>query len=102
MTLRMQLVLAFLLLAVVPLAGVTVYSYVTSQRVLRRAIEAESGALAEGIGRILRREVSWESLRESAHHRQTDCYSDIKMARDVARMYDNILDRQHSKTNWSQ
>lgn len=50
MKLRAQLVLALLLLAVVPLAGMTIYSYVTSQRVLRRAVEAEARALAEGMG----------------------------------------------------
>lgn len=47
MKLRAQLVLAFFLLAVVPLTGVTVYSYVTSQRAFRRAVEVEAGVLAE-------------------------------------------------------
>jgi len=32
MSLRTRLILAFLLLAVVPLTGVTLYSYVTTQR----------------------------------------------------------------------
>src|SRR5260221_4047418 len=47
MKLRTQLALAFLLLAVLPLTGVTVYSYVASQRAFRKAVEAEAGALAE-------------------------------------------------------
>jgi serine phosphatase RsbU (regulator of sigma subunit) len=47
MKLRTQLILAFLLLSVVPLSGVTVYSYVASQRAFRRAVEAEAWALAE-------------------------------------------------------
>src|SRR5260221_11166917 len=47
MKLRTELVLAFLLLAVLPLTGVTVYSYVASQRAFRKAVEAEAGALAE-------------------------------------------------------
>jgi serine phosphatase RsbU (regulator of sigma subunit) len=47
MKLRTQLVLAFLLLAVLPLTGVTVYSYIASQRAFRKAVEAEAGALAE-------------------------------------------------------
>jgi serine phosphatase RsbU (regulator of sigma subunit) len=47
MSLRARLVLAFLLLAVVPLTGVTLYSYVTTQRAFRKAVEAEAAALAE-------------------------------------------------------
>ena len=47
MSLRARLILAFLLLAVVPLTGVTLYSYVTTQRAFRRAVEAEAAALAD-------------------------------------------------------
>jgi serine phosphatase RsbU (regulator of sigma subunit) len=47
MKLRTQLILAFLLLSVAPLSGVTVYSYVSSQRAFRRAVAVEGGALAE-------------------------------------------------------
>ena len=46
MKLRTQLVLAFLLLSVVPLAGLVSYSYVSSLRVFRRAVWAESQSLA--------------------------------------------------------
>jgi serine phosphatase RsbU (regulator of sigma subunit) len=46
MKLRMQLILAFLLLAVVPLATVSLYSYNSSLRALRQAAEAESERLA--------------------------------------------------------
>jgi len=46
MRLRTQLSLAFLLLAVVPLFGMTLYSYWASQQAFRRAVEAEAGALA--------------------------------------------------------
>jgi serine phosphatase RsbU (regulator of sigma subunit) len=49
-TLRTRLARAFLLLAVVPLAVVTVFSYLTSRRVVRVAIEAEASAVAEGMG----------------------------------------------------
>lgn len=45
MRLRTQLALAFLLLAVLPLTGVTVYSFIASQRAFRKAVEAEAGAL---------------------------------------------------------
>ena len=47
MKVRTQLVLAFLLLAVVPLAGLVAYSYVSSLGAFKRAVEAESSALAE-------------------------------------------------------
>jgi serine phosphatase RsbU (regulator of sigma subunit) len=53
MRLRTQLVLAFFLLAVVPLAGVTVFSYLTTLRAFRGAVEAETRTLAEDMGRRL-------------------------------------------------
>jgi serine phosphatase RsbU (regulator of sigma subunit) len=46
MSLRVRLVLAFLLLAVVPLSGLTLQSYLTSRRALRRAVEAEAAERA--------------------------------------------------------
>ena len=46
MRLRTQLALAFFLLAVVPLLGVTVYTYQSSLRAYRRAVIAEAEALA--------------------------------------------------------
>jgi len=45
MTLRTQLVLVLLLLAVVPLLGVTLYTYQGSLRAYTRAVEAEAEAL---------------------------------------------------------
>jgi serine phosphatase RsbU (regulator of sigma subunit) len=47
MTLRTQLVLAFVLLAVVPMLGVTIYSYLGSKRVYMGVVDAESAALAD-------------------------------------------------------
>ena len=47
MRLRTQLMLAFLLLAVVPLGVITLYSYESSARALRRTVETESARLAE-------------------------------------------------------
>ena len=49
MRLRTQLALAFLLLAVLPLTGVTVYSFVASQRAFRKAVEEEVGALTQAM-----------------------------------------------------
>lgn len=46
MSVRTQLVLALSLLAIVPLAGLTVYSYHSSQAAFRRAVEAEAAELA--------------------------------------------------------
>ena len=46
MRLRTQLALALLLLAVLPLLGVTLYTYQTSLRAYRRAVMAEAEALA--------------------------------------------------------
>jgi serine phosphatase RsbU (regulator of sigma subunit) len=44
--LRTQLAIAFLLLAVVPLLGVTLYTWLGSQRAFRQAVAAEAGDLA--------------------------------------------------------
>jgi serine phosphatase RsbU (regulator of sigma subunit) len=46
MRLRTQLAIAFFLLAVVPLLGVTLYTWQGSQRTFRRGVEAEAGDLA--------------------------------------------------------
>ena len=53
MKVRAQLILAFLLLAVVPLAGIVAYSYVSSQDAFRRAVEVESRSLAGEMGEQL-------------------------------------------------
>jgi serine phosphatase RsbU (regulator of sigma subunit) len=44
--LRTQLAIAFFVLAVLPLSGLTLYSYLGSQRAIRRAVQAEAGVLA--------------------------------------------------------
>lgn len=51
MRLRTKLVLAFLLLSVVPLLAATVYSYVSSIRAFRRAVEAEASTMAVQMSR---------------------------------------------------
>ena len=50
MRLRTRLALALLLLSVVPLAVITVYSYTSNTRAFRRAVEAESSAVAADMG----------------------------------------------------
>jgi serine phosphatase RsbU (regulator of sigma subunit) len=47
MSLRARLTWAFFLLAVVPLSGVALYSYATTERAFRRAVEVEAAALAD-------------------------------------------------------
>jgi serine phosphatase RsbU (regulator of sigma subunit) len=51
--LRTRLLLAFFLLAVVPLAGVTIYGHVSTRRAFEQAVKAESQAVAEDMGRRL-------------------------------------------------
>jgi serine phosphatase RsbU (regulator of sigma subunit) len=50
MTLRRRLALAFFLLAVVPLAGLTILGFVSSERAFQRAAEAETRDLARRMG----------------------------------------------------
>ncbi len=53
MKVRTQLLIAFLVLAVLPLSGIVLYSYLSSQQAFRRAVAAESRLLAEETGRRL-------------------------------------------------
>src|SRR5690349_8739071 len=45
MRIRTQLIVAFLLLAILPLSGIVLYSYVSSLRAVRRTAEVEAGSL---------------------------------------------------------
>jgi serine phosphatase RsbU (regulator of sigma subunit) len=51
MTLRTRLTLAFFAISVVPLAAVTLFSYASSERALRRAAEQQADELAVDLGR---------------------------------------------------
>jgi serine phosphatase RsbU (regulator of sigma subunit) len=53
MSLRLRLVLLYLVLAVLPLAGITVYYYLSSERALREAVAAEGRSLAADMTRRL-------------------------------------------------
>ncbi len=44
MKIRTQLIIAFLLLAIVPLTGIVLYSFLSSRAAVRRAVEAEASA----------------------------------------------------------
>jgi serine phosphatase RsbU (regulator of sigma subunit) len=50
MRVRTQLSLAFLLLAVAPLAGIILYSYTASERAFREAVQAEAQGLVDEVG----------------------------------------------------
>lgn len=47
MKIRTQIVLAFLLLSVLPLTGLVLYSYLSSQRAVRQVMESEAAELAQ-------------------------------------------------------
>lgn len=49
MKIRTQIVLAFLLLSVLPLTGLVLYSYVSSQRAVRQVMESEAAELAQAM-----------------------------------------------------
>ncbi len=53
MKLRARLILAFLLLAVIPLAGLVTYSYVSSRRAFRSAVESEARTQSEAMSHRL-------------------------------------------------
>jgi glycosyltransferase involved in cell wall biosynthesis len=48
-------------------------------------------ALAEAIGRFISREVSWNKLGSGALLRHAECFSDRRMASEVAAVYDRVL-----------
>ncbi len=52
---------------------------------------ANPSALAAAIGRFVTREVSWNELGSGALMRHAECFSDVRMAADVAQVYDRVL-----------
>ncbi len=52
---------------------------------------ANPSALAAAIGRFVTREVSWNELGSGALMRHAECFSEVRMAADVARVYDRVL-----------
>jgi serine phosphatase RsbU (regulator of sigma subunit) len=108
MRLGIKLALVFLLLAVLPLAWITIYSYRASDAAVRKAVEAESGALAEEMGSRMaatRRELSYRverlgnfpfpqlmALKDQKIDTQSNPYMAKLMAEigDVAPMVDSI------------
>jgi len=62
MRIRSQLVVALLVLAILPLAGIVLYSYTSSLRAVRQAVEAEAGELAQDM------EVRMDSVQQDLEH----------------------------------
>jgi serine phosphatase RsbU (regulator of sigma subunit) len=62
-SLRARLILAFLLMAVVPLLGVTVFSYVSSRRAFESVVAAETATLTEEMERRM------EAVKSDLHER---------------------------------
>ena len=52
------------------------------------------GALAEAIARFVAGEVSWQALSSGALLRHAECFSDVRMAAEVAGVYDDVLARK--------
>ncbi len=52
---------------------------------------ADAGALAVAIGRFVSGEVCWKEMSSMALARHAQCFSDVRMAAGVARVYDMVL-----------
>jgi glycosyltransferase involved in cell wall biosynthesis len=52
-----------------------------------------SHSLSAALGAVFEGKFNWQQLRESAHRRQADVFSDVAMARGVAKVYDEVLGR---------
>jgi glycosyltransferase involved in cell wall biosynthesis len=53
----------------------------------------DSQSLTFALTRIIKHKISWSQLRKNAFQRQAGYYSDTRMARDVAKLYDKIIIR---------
>ena len=52
---------------------------------------SDAAALAGAISRFVRGDVSWEAISAAAVRRHADRFSDVRMAAEVARVYDTVL-----------
>ncbi len=57
------------------------------------AMPGDAASLAGSIARFVRREVDWEQMRSNALARHAEAFSDRSMAEGVARVYQDLLDR---------
>ena len=57
----------------------------------------DSRSLAGEVARLIRGEVDWCGLRETAHRRQARFFSDRSMAQGVAQVYEKVLDGKSTR-----
>jgi serine phosphatase RsbU (regulator of sigma subunit) len=87
MKIRTQLVLAFLLLSVLPLTGIVLYSYASSQRAVRKVVEAEAEELTQEMnGRM--------STIRAELGRSAERVGEMQMASLVDRQVEEELERE--------
>jgi serine phosphatase RsbU (regulator of sigma subunit) len=72
--LRTQLAIAFFVLAVLPLSGITLYTYAGSQRAIRRAVQAEASLLATEMSTRVELVADELEARISAMRRRPSAY----------------------------
>lgn len=80
----------------VPVVGTRVEGVPEAIRHEVDGLIAEPGSaasLADALARIVRGEVSWQALREHAHRRHAEQFSDRSMAAGVAEVYRQVLER---------
>lgn len=103
MKIRTQIVLAFLLLSVLPLTGLVLYSYVSSQRAVRQVMESEAAELAKEmngrmtevraeLGRGVERvgEIPMAALREAGEVKVPDPEKLVEAMGETAPLLDSI------------
>jgi glycosyltransferase involved in cell wall biosynthesis len=64
------------------------------------AAPGDAAGLARAIEQVVRGAVDWAALRESAHQRQAEQFSDASMAAGVAAVYDAVLCEQRKRKSW--
>jgi glycosyltransferase involved in cell wall biosynthesis len=52
---------------------------------------SQPAALADAIARFVSGDVSWQAISSHALLRHAECFSDVRMASEVARVYDDVL-----------
>ena len=92
MKIRTQLVLAFLLLSVLPLTGIVLYSYASSQRAVRKVVEAEAEELTQEMnGRMSTIRAELGRSAERVGEMQIASLTDREAAEQLEREFPEVL-----------
>ncbi|HEX5718520.1 MAG TPA: SpoIIE family protein phosphatase [Thermoanaerobaculia bacterium] len=92
MKIRTQLVLAFLLLSVLPLTGIVLYSYASSQRAVRKVVEAEAEELTQEMnGRMSTIRAELGRSAERVGEMQVASLMDRREAEELEREFPEVL-----------